>query len=83
MSIRIAAGFEPMEPPLRLHGCHRVGNVHTGLDPNSVKAKVRMFVIEPLPICEEVGAMREMVDELEGELCAAFLIPIKLGDDGR
>ena len=38
-----------MHPPLRLHGCHRVGNRITGLDPASPESRRPMFIIERLP----------------------------------
>lgn len=48
MTIRQAAGLEPMQPPIRLHGGYRVGNQIIGLDPASPGAD-RTIYIERLP----------------------------------
>lgn len=57
MTARQAAGLEPMQPAIRLHGCHRVGNQITGIDPASPEAQ-RTYFIEPLPMSDSwVGAL--------------------------
>lgn len=49
MSARQAAGLEPMHHSIRLHGCHRVGNQITGLDPASPEADRTVYIVPVSP----------------------------------
>ena len=70
MTTRQAAGLEPMHPPLRLHGGHRVGNRFTGIDPASPDAQ-RTYYIEPLP-APDSWVLDMLVSEREAIRIAFF-----------
>lgn len=70
MTARQAAGLEPMQPTIRLHGCHRVGNQITGIDPASPEAQ-RTYYIEPLPL-PDTWLKGLFVDEREAIRKALF-----------
>ena len=72
MTIRQAAGFDPMHATLCLHGGHRVGNQKTGLDPESPEARQPVVVIEPLRVCIFTEAEVKAIEAFSEALRTAF-----------
>lgn len=70
MSVRQVAGLEPMQPAIKLHGCHRVGNRVTGLDPTSPEALapplvIKAFGVSPsLRLRVDLETIRRLHDQL-------------------
>ena len=70
MTVRQAAGLDPMHLPIRLHGCHRDGNMVTDIDPASPEAQRPILSVEPLPVPD--SWVRETFDDMRELIHKAF-----------